>query len=307
MKGKYTDRLLVLTFIFIFFFFLTAVVATPLLKVLHLETNSRYGLLTTSVIQNIIAFIIPSFVIAKFFTRRASEFLCLKTAPNWKALIGVVIIYILGLPFLNQLIYWNSNIHFPEALSGIENALRETELNIQAATSTMLDTTSIGGLMANLLIIALLTAFAEEIFFRGILQTTIATNGRRVTAIWITAVIFSAFHFQALGFFPRLLLGAWFGYLLYWTRSLYAPVFAHFINNGTVVVCTWLTLRGSNINFEMLGVSESGFPIMAIISCILIALFLCYFKNIFFNNSKSKKISENNNCENEDILKSAEK
>lgn len=55
-------------------------------------------------------------------------------------------------------------------------------------------------------------------------------------AIWLAAVIFSAVHMQFFGFVPRLILGAYFGYLLLWSRSLWLPVAAHALNNALAVV-----------------------------------------------------------------------
>jgi len=54
--------------------------------------------------------------------------------------------------------------------------------------------------------------------------------------IWSAAILFSAFHMQFFGFLPRMLLGAYFGYLLYWTRNIWIPVFAHFVNNAFAVI-----------------------------------------------------------------------
>ena len=66
----------------------------------------------------------------------------------------------------------------------------------------------------NLFMIALLPAIGEELFFRGALQrsfTKMFSNPH--VAIWVTAFIFSAIHMQFFGFFPRLFLGAAFGYI----------------------------------------------------------------------------------------------
>ena len=55
-------------------------------------------------------------------------------------------------------------------------------------------------------------------------------------AIWIVAFIFSFIHFQFSGFIPRIFLGAFLGYLLYWTNNLWIPVIIHFINNTLIVI-----------------------------------------------------------------------
>ena len=69
--------------------------------------------------------------------------------------------------------------------------------------------------------------------------------------IWTAAILFSAFHLQFYGFFPRMLLGAYFGYLLYWSHSIWLPIFAHFINNAIAVI----TLSNSTLqaNYYLTG------------------------------------------------------
>jgi len=50
---------------------------------------------------------------------------------------------------------------------------------------------------------------------------------------------------------PRMLLGALFGYLYYWTGSLWVAVLAHFVNNGFVLVMVFLfNIKTLNINIE---------------------------------------------------------
>jgi membrane protease YdiL (CAAX protease family) len=58
-------------------------------------------------------------------------------------------------------------------------------------------------------------------------------------AIWVTAILFSALHMQFYGFLPRMLLGAMFGYVFYWSGSLWLPILGHFINNGSVVTLSF--------------------------------------------------------------------
>jgi hypothetical protein len=79
------------------------------------------------------------------------------------------------------------------------------------------------------------------------------------SAIWITAFIFSTMHFQFYGFIPRLLLGAFFGYLAFWSRSLWLPIFAHTLNNSMVVISTWLIKQNTNaIDVNKIGANFSN-------------------------------------------------
>jgi membrane protease YdiL (CAAX protease family) len=54
--------------------------------------------------------------------------------------------------------------------------------------------------------------------------------------IWIVAILFSAIHLQFYGFVPRMILGAYLGYLVYWTKNIWVPVFAHFFHNAVAFI-----------------------------------------------------------------------
>lgn len=104
-------------------------------------------------------------------------------------------------------------------------------------TDQLLASDRIDILLANLLVVAVIAALTEELFFRGALQRILGKALSNPHAIiWTAAALFSAFHMQFYGFLPRMILGAYFGYLLLWSRSIWLPVFAHFINNATAVV-----------------------------------------------------------------------
>ena len=105
-------------------------------------------------------------------------------------------------------------------------------------------------------------------------------------AIWITAIIFSAVHFQFYGFIPRVLLGAFFGYLALWSGSLWLPIFAHALNNSLVVISTWLTKRNTiDIDINKIGTEYSSesllFIAISVIATILgIIILYRYYKQI---------------------------
>jgi hypothetical protein len=59
-------------------------------------------------------------------------------------------------------------------------------------------------------------------------------------AVWLTAFLFSAIHFQFFGLVPRMVLGALFGYYFYWTGNIWLSVFGHSLNNGLTLVGLYL-------------------------------------------------------------------
>lgn len=287
LKFNIWQKVLIILGIFILFLVISSLVVPLLQKII--DAGTRSGLLTLSVIQSFLLFIFPAFISARIISRRPMELLGLTKAPGLLPILGVVFAYLIALPALNQLIYWNEHFIFPENFSELGESLRHMEEKAQDTSTTMLAISDFWGMIVNLLVIGILTAFGEELFFRGALQRSLASSGKNHLAIWLTAFIFSFMHLQFFGFVPRLILGAWFGYLLYWTQSIYVPIIAHFINNGVVVVCAWLTINGYGFEFDRFGVTEEGFPTAAFISLIATIAFLIFFRRTFFNTGNSFK------------------
>jgi membrane protease YdiL (CAAX protease family) len=107
-------------------------------------------------------------------------------------------------------------------------------------------------------------------------------------AIWTTSIIFSAIHLQFFGFVPRILIGAFLGYLYYWSGNLWIPVIAHFINNGLQVIGLYLFQRGV-ITYNIESTESAPLAVVAV-ATILMLLILYYLRNYF--NSRSTPASD---------------
>ena len=182
-------------------------------------------------------FICASFALAYLFSRNVREFLSFRK-PNVGIIILAALSMLVAIPMINFIGNLNNQIVFPESLGFIEEVLRAYEEKLAELTEQLLTSgNAFSGLALNLLVMAIIPAFGEELLFRGVIQNSIAKNlNNKVLAIWITAFLFSVIHFQFYGFVPRLLLGTYFGYLLIWSNSIWVPITAHFINNATIVL-----------------------------------------------------------------------
>ncbi len=247
--------------------------------------SERSAMFISSATQCLLAFCLPAWLTAKFASPVPSRWLYLDNAPTLKAIAGVIIVYVLALPAMNQIIEWNASIHFPQALHEVEETLRKWEESNNGITHKLLESSSIGGIITGVCIVGILTGFSEEIFFRGALQG-IFVRSRIGTAIsvWVAAIIFSAIHFQFFGFIPRMLMGAFFGYLLIWSRSLWVAAFAHALNNSVVVVTSSpLVFGNGNGGIDTFGTASGDeFPWGALASGIATFIFLWRFRGIFF-------------------------
>ena len=118
-----------------------------------------------------------------------------------------------------------------------------------------------------------LTGIGEEMLFRGTIQR-IFSEGKVNThiAVWCSAFIFSALHFQLFGFIPRMLLGAFFGYLYVWSGSLWLPILAHALNNSL----STLTYYDAAID-TLPWIGNHPTPALAIVSAIATALMVTLY------------------------------
>lgn len=185
--------------------------------------------------QQLGLFLTPAILLAITEGRKPSQFYGMKM-PNANSLLIVILIMAVSIPAMGYVNEINQKMHLPDFLKGLENWMRKMEDEGLVTTMAILKMNSIGVLFINLTVIAVVPAICEEFIFRGGLQRTFLRIFKNPhVAIWTSAIIFSAIHFQFFGFFPRLLLGAAFGYIYFWTGSIWYAVLAHFLNNGFAV------------------------------------------------------------------------
>jgi membrane protease YdiL (CAAX protease family) len=138
---------------------------------------------------------------------------------------------------LNFITELNAQLDLPVWLAGLEKKMIIMEEKAGELTTLFLLSNTTTDLMVNFLMIAILPAIGEEFLFRGILQRLFVDWLRNShLGIILAAFIFSFIHFQFYGFVPRFLLGLYFGYLMFWSASIWVPVVAHLINNGMAVI-----------------------------------------------------------------------
>lgn len=182
-------------------------------------------------------FLFPSLAVAWLCSLAPKEYLWIKKSPSNKILLLVFASMFLISPAITLTALLNKQMVLPSFMAPVENWMKAQEALAEQLTNTLLAGDGLMNILANLLVIAAVAGITEEFLFRGALQRIIGkwTSNHHIV-IWTAAIIFSAFHMQFYGFLPRMLLGAYFGYLLYWSRNIWIPVFAHFVNNAFAVI-----------------------------------------------------------------------
>ena len=133
-------------------------------------------------------------------------------------------------------IFWDRAVQrlpFYETLKELETAQDEM-------LAGLVGTDSLPELLFVLLVVAIVPAIAEEMFFRGFLQTNIERSGHRRSrpyiALLIASVVFALVHFSIMKLPGLLALGLAMGYMSYRTNNLIVGAFAHAVNNGMIVL-----------------------------------------------------------------------
>ena len=260
---------------------LLGVIVTSLL-LLFVPDGNLFAMLT---MQDILAFIMPAVVTMSILYRRPLGAMGLDTAPPLSAIAIVILFYIISLPAMNWLVEMNKAMSLPTWMAGIEQAMRAAEDSATETTRQILDINSVWQLIICVLVVGVLAGLSEEMLFRGaMLRTMQQSRLGKHAVVWITAILFSAFHLQFYGFVPRMLLGVWLGYLLVWTGSLWVPIIAHTLNNSTVVMFSYLTHLGLlNEGYgDHLGLPAQGsFPWLAIVSIIASSALVILANNFY--------------------------
>jgi hypothetical protein len=160
-------------------------------------------------------------------------------------LLATILIY-LAMPAIEWLAELNKLLPVPE---NWQDFFTQLETQNRQATKAMLHMTGVGDFLFSALIIGILPALGEEMFFRGVLQRIFIRWSNNIWAgACITAFIFSALHLDFSGFLPRFFLGVILGLLYVWSGNLWYSVLVHFLNNTTVVIYIYVM----NINVEQL-------------------------------------------------------
>lgn len=211
------------------------------------------------VLQSAGLFIVPALLAGWLFGGNPLRFLGLSRSPGLLIWLLTTTLMFSLLPFVSEMIAFNEAMKLPEALRGMESWMKMAEASAARLMEAFIRMDGPGLLLFNLFMIAILPAVGEELLFRGLLQRLFRDwTGNVHVAIILSATLFAAMHMQFYGVIPRMVLGMLFGYLYWWSGSLWIPIWAHLLNNGMVVVVAYLSQHGLfDGNYEHFGSTDN--------------------------------------------------
>lgn len=236
--------------------------------------NGWYALMLLQGIAHVFTYLVPPLLFWYYMERKTIRSFEIQSVSQPLVWGSVLLLVLAFMPFNSLIIEWNSTMTLPGFLSGVEEWMRDKEDQLAKLTEYLTAFETFDQFVIAMVVIGIIPAIGEEVLFRGVIQRKLAEQWVNIhVAIWVTAAIFSAIHVQFYGFLPRMLLGALFGYLYYWTGSLRVAIFGHFINNGFMVLMIYLYHQKMvDINIE----DSTSVPFGAAMVSLVVSLGLLY-------------------------------
>ena len=199
-------------------------------------------LMAITFLQSILLFLVPVLIVANIFYRdNKREFYRYDLSRSkWLLALAGVAAYALLTPFADWLGVWNNHWDVGQIFSMMSEEYNHTIMGI------VKETTNAGfiGLLIMVLVLAVLPAICEELFFRVGLQQLLGKWFRNDhVAVVVSALIFSFVHLDMGGFLVRFVMGMVLGYVFLYSRSLVPNVILHFLNNAVATVSMYFALR----------------------------------------------------------------
>ena len=146
-------------------------------------------------------------------------------------------------------------IPLPQDLQRLLDALRKV---LEDTERLLVQANGPGEFLFVLVVVALVPAVSEELLFRGLVQRNLeAAGGWRGPVI--TGVIFGLYHFNPFTLVPLVVLGVYFGFIVYRSGNITLSMSTHFFNNFIACSASYLRLDD---NFVVL--SPGSAPTLAL-------------------------------------------
>ncbi len=190
--------------------------------------DEKYTLAVKSIVglNHFLTFIAaPLVFVFVFYKNKITSYLQLDHFPPPLLLWFPLALFFLY-PLMGFLTFYISQLELPAFMA-------EMDVDAMVTLNSLLKMDTVGDLLINLFLIAILPGVGEELLFRGIIQKEITNRWQNPhVAIWVTAFIFGVFHFQIVGLLPKMMIGLVLGYAYYYSGSLILPMIMHALNNG---------------------------------------------------------------------------
>ena len=249
------------------------------------DQGHQFFIMVVQLLTSATGFILIPMLFTSVYLKAPASLLFPKFDGDFRPLILLIGATICFMIVNSVFIEWNMNVQFPE---NFHEWAKSKEAEVKKVTDYLTVFTSPAYFILGFITIAVGAAVGEELLFRGIIQNLcLKLFGNIHVAIWLSAFLFSAIHMQFFGFVPRMLLGAFFGYVFYFSGNLSYAITAHFINNGLTLIMLYMYQK-EIIPYDIENTDSVPLESVGIFLIIGVVLFW-YFIRLFKNTSTTQE------------------
>lgn len=198
------------------------------------------GLRLMTMAGQILFILLPALIFSKLIYEDVGKIIRLRI-PDWTEIILFVVGIGILTPLLQSYLYiqnyyievWATHSESINTLKSFFDSLNEL---VDKTYGNLLRASGIPELLFVVLVVAVVPAISEEVMFRGFIQRSFELKIKPFIAALLTAVFFSLYHFNPYGLIPLAVLGFYFGFAAYTSKTLLIPILLHFLNNFTAVM-----------------------------------------------------------------------
>jgi membrane protease YdiL (CAAX protease family) len=192
------------------------------------------------IVSATLSFIVPALLFAYFSSPAPLLYVGVQKTLSPVILLASVVFLFSIQPFVGWLGELNSRTNF----GSLQKSIEEIEATYTRIMKVFLQMKSPADLVLNLVVMALIPAIGEELFFRGSLQKVLLRMSHKPwLAIVVSSLIFALLHGTFLKLLPIFTLGLLLGIIFHVTRNLWYTITIHFINNAFAVLAFYYSDR----------------------------------------------------------------
>lgn len=208
------------------------------------------GLLRWSTLVGQIIFIlIPTLLLVRARYPNMKEFLRLRV-PDFRLILSSTVAVFALQQLMQGYMALQDAIPLPAPVRELVDTFKQV---IEQTYKVLVAAETPGEFLFVVLVVALVPAVCEELLFRGLVQGSLERPFGGIRAAIATGVIFGAYHLNPFSLVPLVVLGVFFGYLVYRSANLTVAISAHFFNNFVATVALFM-----HVDDDFIALAPSG-------------------------------------------------
>lgn len=238
--------------------------------------------------------LLPALIFAKLVYEDVGTIIRFKL-PSFKEITVFIVGMILITPLLQTYLYVQNFVINQLAekyviVEKIKSILDKLDKLVTETYSELLRSETIFEASFIVIVVAVVPAICEEVFFRGYVQKSFEFRIKPVWAALVTAIFFALYHFNPYGLIALIALGFFFGYSAYKSNSIFIPLILHFLNNFIAVMTYFILGEEEFIQADVSDPSQIGTNLFLFIFFLL--LFILYILLVNRNYDKIQQRKE---------------